>query len=65
MSDFTVTMNTVPITPNIQWCLGIDHLEFSESGNLNTYFYTDAKNQTTEELKRFTLALAEFVKNYR
>lgn len=49
---------------NVQWCLGIDNLEF-EYGSLAAYFYTEVQNQTDEELKRFVLALSEFVKDYR
>ncbi len=60
----TISYTLTPIQ-NCPWYMGIDNVEFGEYGNLNVYFYVDAKNQTREELQRFVLALSEFVKDYK
>lgn len=59
-----VVIQSEPIR-NCPWYLGIDHIEFSENGNLEAYFYTDAKNQTSEELNRFVVELSDFIKDYK
>ena len=65
MTDFTVTMNTVPITPQVPWCLWVENANFDELGILKAMFTTHTNYTNDQECKRFILALAEFVKNYR
>lgn len=49
-----------------QWCLGIEEMKLSEdTGFLTVNFYPHIKDLPDSELKRFVLALAEFVKDYK
>lgn len=56
----------ISVTPSTQWALGIDNMELCKRGGLlTTYFYPHAKEISDAELKRFVLALSEFVKDYK
>lgn len=66
MNEIIMRKEYISPQKKVQWCCGIDFLEFNENGNFHTYFWTDnPEQQNEEELKRFSLALTEFVKNYR
>lgn len=64
MADYGVMLN-LSLTPEVRWRMGVDSLPIN-SGFLHAHFTAIVDGKPDEaEMRRFTLALADFVNNYR